>query len=179
MGFLSGVAAAAAAAATVGAAAVGACPLGGAPTGGRAAAVPDAAVPAIARALEGSMLPNSRYTRFIRQGNCPTCVAIGAASNVAPGVFNVPHGSVTSDGTACTSASAMTVVTSSSGVVGDLEALLAADDIFDATFEALNAAGASFLVGFENQWRVCGRCGNKGGANKYPRTTLTVQKRRT
>ncbi|OSX72856.1 hypothetical protein BU14_0399s0001 [Porphyra umbilicalis] len=116
------------------------------------------------------MLRNSRYTRFIRQGNCPTRVAIGAVSNVAPSVFNVPHGSITSDGTACTSASAMTVVTSSSGAAGDLDALLAADDILDATFEALNPAGASFLVGFESQRRVCGR----GGAATQPAPAVTL-----
>ncbi|OSX80526.1 hypothetical protein BU14_0051s0046 [Porphyra umbilicalis] len=172
MGFLSGVAAAAAAAATVGAAAVGAFPLSGPTGGGRVAAVPDAAVPATARAFEGSMLRNSRYTRFIRQGNCPTRVAIGAVSNVAPGVFTVPHGSITSDSTSCTSASAMTVVPSSSGVAGDLEALLAADDILDATFKALNAAGASFLVGFENQQRVCGR--GRAATQPAPAVTLFI-----
>ncbi|KAK1863332.1 hypothetical protein I4F81_005890 [Pyropia yezoensis] len=117
------------------------------------------------------MLRDSAFQRFIAQGNCPRKVSFGAVSNVAPGVFTIPHGSITSDGVVCTSASAMTVVPYSEGVAGELQSLLAEDAILDATFTALQDANASFLVGFENQQRVCG---DASTAQLSPAVTLFI-----
>ncbi|KAK1869620.1 hypothetical protein I4F81_012093 [Pyropia yezoensis] len=167
MAVAAGLAVTAGAAAAV--AGVGGHPLssGGARDGGGGVAAA-AAVTAAAAGAPANVLPataartfavsdlSTTFNRFKRSDDCPPTIAHDSVRNPSSQVAVIAHQSIRADGTRCTSASSMIVLSSDGEPSADLDALLRDNALFRGVYEDLQARGAAFLIGYDSSRRVCG-----------------------
>lgn len=103
------------------------------------------------------------YSRFVQQGNCAADVQLTSFASLTPGAYSVPHGKIKQDGSVCTSAGAFTILTKDAIDRSGNEALLEnAPEPISTIVNSLEDQGATFMVGFEQEDRVCGSSTTSG-----------------
>ena len=96
------------------------------------------------------------YKFFVKQGTCANQVELMKFSSVEPGVYSVAHDQIKQNSESCTSKSNFVIVSKEAIVAQGNDQVFKVEPL-KTIVQALETQGATFMVGVEQEDRVCGK----------------------
>ena len=103
------------------------------------------------------------YELFVKQGSCAPTVTLNSFNRLANGAYAIPHSEISENGVACAGTGSLTVITREAIVDSGNEPILETPPLSNVV-NTLNSQGATFLLGFEREARVCGSFGTSANS---------------
>lgn len=96
------------------------------------------------------------YKFFVKQGTCASQVELMKYTPVEPGVFSVAHDQIKQDSEGCTSKGNFVIVSKEAIIEQGNDQVFQVEPL-KSVVQALETQGATFMVGVEQDDRVCGK----------------------
>ena len=96
------------------------------------------------------------YKFFVKQGTCASQVELMKYSPVEPGVYSVAHDQIKQDSESCTSKGNFVIVSKEAIIAQGNDQVFKVEPL-KSVVQALETQGATFMVGVEQDDRVCGK----------------------